>query len=329
VDGKRLRRAVRAAMAASVLRPARLLPEGAAYRLAPFFGRWALHTDPGHKTVLENIRLAFGEEMQPPRRREIAAGFYAHLFLMYWEAVRLRRWSAQEVLRRSELAGEEHLRAALARGKGVLMMTGHMGNWELGGVALAALGYPVSVMYREREPIGIHDYVLRTRAEHGVENVGESDLRRCLSVLKEGRIMVLLVDGRALKQSRACVPFFGRPAFCPTGPARLALKTGASVLFAGTWRTGPGRFRTELSPELPPVRTGTPEHEVWLNSAHYQGLIEREIRRRPEQQWLWYRRKWRLDGEEPGPLYEELSPKLNELFGFGENHARSRRSKGG
>lgn len=178
------------------------------------------------------------------------------------------------------IQGLEHLEAALARGRGVLFATGHLGNWELSAFAFALLNRPISIVVRPLDNPRIDAFVEKTRALSGNKSIGKRDyVRGILQALSKNQMVGVLVDQH--DQDGVPILFFGRPAMTSTGIARFAAKTGAAVVpgFA-LWSSEEQKYILRFFPALEPD----------TQAIHHQ--IESVIREYPDQ-WLWIHRRWK------------------------------------
>jgi len=192
-----------------------------------------------------------------------------------------------------EFRGEENLRAAISTGKGVIFVTGHIGNWELMGHAVAAR-YNLSVIAAPIEPEQVNNMIVDLRAGMGVKTIlrgrpGAS--RELVRVFKENRIMGILIDQDTDVES-TFVDFMGRPAWTPTAAASMALKFGAPVIFGYVHRDRNNRHTMTVEGPLKLVRTDNSEKDIIANTAMLTKMIESAIRKNPAQ-WVWMHRRWR------------------------------------
>ncbi len=192
-----------------------------------------------------------------------------------------------------ELRGEDNLRAAIGIGKGVIYVTGHIGNWELMGHAVASR-YNLSVIAAPIEPEQVNNMIVELRAGMGVKTIlrgrpGAS--RELVRVFKENRIIGILIDQDTDVES-AFVDFMGRPAWTPTAAASMAIKFDAPVIFGYVQRGGDNRHTMTVEGPLELVRTGDREKDIIANTAMLTKMIENAIRKNPEQ-WVWMHRRWR------------------------------------
>jgi KDO2-lipid IV(A) lauroyltransferase len=192
-----------------------------------------------------------------------------------------------------DVQGEENLRAALSRGKGVVYVTGHIGNWELMGHVVAVKS-TLSVIAVPIEPEQVNDMIVFLRARMGVRTIlrgrpGAS--RELIRVFKENRILGILIDQDTDVES-AFVDFMGRPAWTPTAAASMAVKFGAPVIFGFIHRNADNRHSITIEGPLELIRTGDDEKDVIANTALFTKKLEDCIMRNPEQ-WVWMHRRWR------------------------------------
>jgi Kdo2-lipid IVA lauroyltransferase/acyltransferase len=231
--------------------------------------------------------LAEGEVLRTARAS------YEHLGRTSIEAALLARYSPAQVRAMFEgIDNGEALTEALAEGKGVLFVSGHLGNWELGGAFVAASGVPIEAVARGMENPLFDDYITRTREHLGMTVIHDADaVRRVPRAMREGKAIAMLVDQGAAGLASSWVPFFGRYAKTPRGPAVFALRLGAPVVFATALRQPSGKYVMHY--ERIPVRpTGDREADVDRIVADYTATLERWIRRAPEQ-YFWHHRRWK------------------------------------
>ena len=189
--------------------------------------------------------------------------------------------------------GLENLQRALDEGKGVVYVTGHIGNWEFMADAVAAL-YPVSVVAAPIEPEPVNDLIVGLRARMGVRTILRSRpgaSRELIRVFRENRILGILIDQDTDVES-VFVEFMGRPAWTPSAAAQMAIKFGAPVIFGYTQRGKDNRHTVVLEGPLSLIRTGNIENDITSNTALFTKKIENVILQHPEQ-WVWMHRRWR------------------------------------
>ncbi len=255
--------------------------------------------------VVERHLAAAFPDMPPHERQRTARAAYESLGRTSIETAVLSGTPRDRLLNMvAETEGWELLEQALAHGKGVILATGHLGNWELGGAYIAARGVPVSAITRRMANPLFDAYLRRTRAAMDVEVIHDAvAVRRVPRALSEGRLIAFLCDQDGIGLASTFVPFFGRPARTPRGPGVFALRLGTPVLFAACLRRPDGRYRIVF--DTVPVRiTGQREHDVDTIVASFTARLEAEVRRTPGQ-YFWHHRRWKRQPPETPPHLRE------------------------
>ncbi len=249
----------------------------------------------------EHLAVAF-PELGAPERERLLRATARHIGLNLAEVVWLWRASSDQVAGLVPLAGDEHLSAARTAGRGAVLVTAHCGNWELLNARLGVGGIPMSIAVREVYDSRLHEIATALRARFGAEVVarGPGAGRALARALLANRVTGLLIDQDIRDVPGAFVPFFGRPAWTPTGAATLAVRLGVPVVPAFIHRQPDGRHRAEVHPPLPDPGGPSDERVVALTAAA-TAAIEAQIRAHPEQ-WVWMHRRWRT--EPPGKSEE-------------------------
>ncbi len=284
------------------------LPERAGHRLGEAIGTAMRLISPRHwGIVMANLRLAFGCERTEQELAAIARACYRHLGKCLMEFIRLPAMNADEIRRVAEFRGREHLDAALARGRGVILLTAHLGNWEMVGARIAADGYPLNVIARAQRDDRLTDYVRKTREVAGMRVLHrEVAVGRSLRALRRNELVGILLDQNA-GQDGVFVDFFGRLASTAPGAAAFALQTDAAVLPTFGWRISDNSHIVQIGPPLSLLRTGDRDQDLLLNTARYTKVIETAIRVHPEQ-WFWLHKRWKSRPPSTCPAGPEQSP---------------------
>ena len=241
--------------------------------------------------ALDNLSRAFPE--RPAAEREsIARDSYRHLGSSLFNTFAGLRLSREELCERITIEGFEHLIDAEAMGRGVILLSAHLGTWEVAAWALALSGRPVHVIGRPADNPHLDREMRRIREHWGNQMiVKRGAARSSIRVLRKGGYLALLVDQHAGTKSAVRLPFFGRPAWTSTLPARLSVKSGAPVVPGYGYLEPGGRYRmTVREPIVPPDR---PDGDALVElTKRYVDAGEREIRLRPGE-WMWMHRRWR------------------------------------
>jgi KDO2-lipid IV(A) lauroyltransferase len=283
-----------------------LLPWRVAAGVGAALGRLGFAPFGIRRDVVERQIAACFPDMAPERVRAVARASYASLGRTTLEAALVPRLGRKGVLALfAGVEGWEHLEAARARGRGVIVVTGHLGNWEIGGSYVAARGVPIDAIARRQENPLFDGFLTRTRQRLGMQVVFDADaVRRTPRALtKENRVVAFLFDQGALGLASTFVPFFGRPAKTPRGPAVFALRLGTPIVFGVAIRQPDGRFVLSFEP-VPVDETGDRERDVDAIVAAYTAVLERWVARHPEQ-YFWQHRRWKHQPPDTPPHLRE------------------------
>jgi KDO2-lipid IV(A) lauroyltransferase len=184
--------------------------------------------------------------------------------------------------------------AAKARGKGVLVLTGHLGAWELSSFYHSLMGYPMGMVIRRLDNRRLDEYVNAIRCLHGNRILSKDDFARgLLTAMRTGQTVGILMDTNMTPPQGVFVDFFGKQACAASGLARVALKTGAAVLPGFMlWEAAEKRYVLHFGPELVFERTEDDEADILAATQQCTKVIESWIRHYPDQ-WLWIHRRWK------------------------------------
>lgn len=192
------------------------------------------------------------------------------------------------------IAGLHHLDAVLSMGKGCIGITGHIGSWELLAIALAAKGYTVNAVARDLRDPRLHRLVASMRGQSGLRIIARGrETREILRALTRNEIVGMLID-QDTKVDGVFIDFFGVPAYTPTGPVTLALKTGAPIVPAAIRREVDETHTLLIGEPIPLATTGDKEQDLIINTGRCSQAIEQFIRETPEQ-WVWFHQRWRTE----------------------------------
>lgn len=269
------------------------LPEGAAQVVGAVLG-WLTGSvlRIRRSDVDAHLAMAFPDS-DPDWRRRVARDCYVHLGREGVAMFRMASLDRQAVVERTEVVGLEAVEAAVRDGTGALVVTGHVGNWEIGAAALAARGLPFDVVAKGMANEDFERDLIAARERLGlrVVDMGRAS-REVFRSLKAGHLVGLVADQNA-RAHGVFVPFFGRPASTARGPALFALRTGAPI-FLGLSLRLPGRrmrYRVTLRP-LPVQPTGNLETDIANVTAAHTAALEEAVRAVPEQ-YFWQHRRWK------------------------------------
>jgi KDO2-lipid IV(A) lauroyltransferase len=242
--------------------------------------------------VERQVRAAF-PGLDETAVRRIARASYESLGRTTIETALLPAYSREQVLAMFErVDGWDVVERGMARGKGILFVSGHLGNWELGGSLVAARGVPLEAVTRRMQNPLFDRYITETRRRIGMNVIPDAEaVKRVPRAMRENHAVAFLVDQGAVGLASTWVPFFGRYAKTPRGPAVFALRLDAPVVFGAALRQPSGRYVMHFEDVLV-ERTGDRETDVDRIVAAYTNTLERWIRRAPEQ-YFWHHRRWK------------------------------------
>ena len=274
----------------ALLQAFRAIPFGASLALGRALGRLLALLDRSHlRLAREQLAAALG-----PEASALAPAVYGHLGMCVAELARVEgRARRGEVGAWIGIEGLEHVHAALAKGRGLAIVSGHLGNWELGAVAMASAGIPLSIVARPLDNPGLDERLLAIRRAGGSEVLSKRNaLRAVREVLARGRALAILIDQDA-REHGVFVPFFGRDASTIPSIAAVCLRAEAPMVVCAMRRHGGFRTHTlTFEPVESPSPTGDSKEDVRALTALLTGRIEARIRQAPEQ-WLWMHRRWK------------------------------------
>jgi KDO2-lipid IV(A) lauroyltransferase len=262
-------------------------------RLGAAIGRFGYRPLGIRRAVVERqVRAAFPGLADAAALR-IALESYAHLGRTTIETALTPGYSPAEILGLFEGEdGWDIVERARAGGRGILFVSGHLGNWELGGSFIASRGMPLEAVTRRMQNPLFDAYITETRRQIGMAVIHDADaVRRVPRATREGHGVAMLVDQGAVGLASTWVPFFGRYAKTPRGPAVFALRLQAPLVFAVAIRQPSGRYVMHFE-EIPVHPTGDREVDVERIVRDYTATLERWIRRYPEQ-YFWHHRRWK------------------------------------
>ena len=286
----------------------RLLPAVIARGLGAALGLAFYLIDAPHRRVaMANLMQCFPART-PGERRRIARRMFQHFGVLLMELLRFSGLSPQAMRRKVEIEGEEIVRAAYAKGRGVLFFTGHFGFWEMHAIVHALVFEPIGVLARPLDNPGLHDLLESLRQRTGNTVIyREGAVRKVLRTLAEGHGVAMLIDQHMHSPDAIWVQFFQRPAATTSTLAALALRTGAPVVPVFAVPLPRGRFKLIYDRPVEPPDADAPD-AVRLFTQRCTDVLEMYVRRRPEL-WLWMHRRWR---DAPVPETRGMFPAVRD-----------------
>ncbi len=263
---------------------------GSAVRLGAGLGLFAYALSRRYRRIAsQNLQRAF-PEWSPSQVRATAKRVFRNFGVSLAEFMKAPTMSREEIEKRLQVVGLEHLDGAWAKGKGVLLITGHFGNWELMARYLCMLGYPIWVIARHTEDPATTDIITMVRERSGYRVImRDQAVRPVLKALRANEIVGILPDQNA---GDVFIEFFGQKAGSVAGPAVFHLRTGAPLVPLFNVRLPGDYHRVEILPPMEFESTGDTQADSERIMQALNDVLEEYVRRYPDQ-WLWLHDRWK------------------------------------
>ena len=278
----------------------RLTPDWLVRAMGTLLGLTFYVVDGAHRRIAErNLGTAFPLR-SPSERRAIARAAFAHFGRILLELLKFSTMSPEEMLERVEFEGDDRARAAYAQGRGVLLVTGHFGFWELHGLVHALHFEPIGVLARALDNPHLNAALEQIRGRTGNTVIyRQGTIRRVMRMLDADHGVAILIDQHIIGRDAIYVDFFQQPAATTSAMAAIALRTGAVVVPVFALPIGHGRYRMIYEHPVEPPRerddrseTGSESDRIRDFTQRCTDVLEMYVRRYPHF-WLWMHRRWR------------------------------------
>ncbi len=275
----------------------RFLPPRSLVFIAKILGITAYYLIKKYRNrVLSNLSLAFGAEKNPEEIAKLAKEVFFNFALMPLETILTAAAPSSQLIKKIKITGREYLDAALAKRKGVIALGSHLGAFTILGTRLAMEGYPFNII------INVENFPkIWKRLEYYQRKLGQkpvppkpvsASIKKSLNCLRRNEILYLIADEQQI-MGGVPVPFFGRPAYTPSGPAIFSLRTGAPILPMFIVREKGIPQTLFIGSPIEMELTSDQKKDVELLTAKFTKAIEDSIRQYPSQ-WPWLNRRWKL-----------------------------------
>ena len=243
--------------------------------------------------AFENLHLAFGKEKSEEELLAIARRTFENLGMMAVEFFRIPEMDVETFKKRVKIEGLEEALKLLGKGKGMLLLLSHFGNWEMMGIMSKLIGDSIMVLAKPmKKNKRVDQFITGIRNSAGLEVVSSIKASRTvMKALSRNRVVGILIDQRAKRSEGIWADFFGKEAPTTPGLAVLAMKTGAPVVPVFMVRNGFKQHRLVIQEPLQLVHTGDIKKDVEANTQLFNHTLESMIRRYPDQ-WFWVHRRW-------------------------------------
>ncbi|PZR98837.1 MAG: hypothetical protein DLM69_08140 [Candidatus Chloroheliales bacterium] len=274
-------------------RMTRIMPPWLAYPLCRLVGLLLyIFNRKAQAAVRSNMRHVVGPAASERLIGRLAQGVFVNNIKNYYDMLRLPQLDHADIRRIVEVRGVDYALDALKQGKGLIMISAHLGNFNIIVQAANALGTRLSLLAEPIEPPELYEYITDLRESQGVKliSVGGPALRQAFRALKGGEVLGIAAD-RDVTNSGEVMPFFGQPVSMPTGAIQIAQRTGAPVIPVHIYRQSDNRSVAELYPPLDLVHSDNPAHDAAINQRKLVTTLERFIAATPDQ-WIILQPLW-------------------------------------
>lgn len=276
------------------------LPVRVSYAIAVFLADiFFVMSAKDRRVIIKNTRIVCGA--LPEREvirisREVLRNFAKYLVDFF----RFERIDDEYIKKMLEIKGREHIDAAIEGGRGAILLSAHIGNWELGGALIAALGYDISVVALPHSHRGINDFFRRQRGLVKMKAIEiGSALKGCYTALKNNGLLALLGDRDFTKNGQEAV-FFGQKVSLPVGPAALSRRMGSAIVPCFLVRNPDDRFTMHVEKPIYPDPSLGEEDDTGRLMGACAGIIESYVKRFPTQ-WYVFKDIWNGNGKDLRP----------------------------
>ena len=268
-------------------------------KMSDFLGGMLFCVDRKHRGIaMGNLTHAFGFQKQPQEIKKIARQVFINMMQIVFEIAWSLQLNESHFSEHFKIEGYQHIKNAYEKGKGVLALSAHFGNWELLAIIAAMIRFPLNIVVRPLDFKPLDHFIFNLRTRYGGKIIPKQrSIRTIIRCLNRGEMVALLMDQNVDWYEGVFVDFMGHRACTNKGLALLALKTGAPVVPVFLIREKKG-FRAEFGPEITTLKTGDRQKDIEVNTREYNRVIENVIRRYPEQ-WFWIHQRWKTKPYQP------------------------------
>lgn len=271
---------------------ATILPLKAAYSLAKrISGLQYFFANNDRKSVSQNLGIILKKD--PKECQELALKTFRNFGLYLVDFFRMQKLTIEDIKKRVIVEGIENIDNVLKSGRGAIILTCHIGNWEMGGVTMAMMGYDISAVALNHRYKNINDFFIKQREEKGLKVIPLNHvMKSCISALRRNGLLALAGD-RDFTNNGIIVDFFGMPTSIPKGPAMFSLKTNSPIVPGFFVRKDTFSYKLIFtSPIELKEEPGVSQDEIIRKGTErFVSVMEKYIRMHPEQ-WLVFRRFW-------------------------------------
>jgi lauroyl/myristoyl acyltransferase len=267
------------------------LPLKAAYRVAIFLSDvHYLFAYKDRRSVMANLKAIFPDK-DDKELKKLRLAMFRNFAKYLVDFLRFEKLSKENLDDYMHIEGVNHIEQALKKGKGAIILSAHIGNWEMGGVGMALAGYSIGAVALPHRHKAVDDFFNSQREGKGIKviPVGKA-VRECLTLLKENKVLALLGD-RGFGEKGMVVDFFGKPTALPKGPAAISLKSGAALVPGFVYRNKDDSCTLKFEKAIEFNPSGKKDPDIKALIVKYKSVIEECIRKYPDQ-WFMFPMFW-------------------------------------
>ncbi len=258
-----------------------------------------------YPVIKNHLEIAFGETLSPGEIKSLVNKIYLHLSLTLIEILQLPGANLPLLAERVKIKGFEHIESALKQKKGVLILTGHIGNWELAGIALSNKGLKISAIGKDMKSKIGNTMIKLIRDDNGIKTIAKKkSMKNILKSLRNNDVVVVMLDQNMTGKDGIFVDFFGYKANTMTSLAIIAERTGAQIVSGYIRRTDDCHHHECILEELIELKFESDDKNLNIlnNTQILTHKLESIIKKQPDQ-WIWIHKRWRTR-----PIEENHSP---------------------
>ncbi len=293
----------------------KILPRQIALKAGEYMAVMPYYLSSRHRKItLDNLMIAYGNDKNELERKKIAKASFKNLGRVMAEFSRMPSYNKGFIDKIIEIEDWDNFENAIKKGKGIVFLTGHLGNWELMAYSQSLRGYPSNIIARPLDNPVVERFVQKQRSAAGNKVIAKkSALKDIIQCLRNKEYVGILLDQNVAQQEGIFVDFFGKTACTSFGLAMLALKTDITIIPVFLVYTGHGRYKQLIGKEIEIQKTGDFEYDIAYNTALFTKVIESYIRLYPEQ-WFWAHRRWKTQPKEM--KWKERNIKIRRFEGI-------------
>ncbi|MFC1816247.1 lysophospholipid acyltransferase family protein [Thermodesulfobacteriota bacterium] len=272
------------------------IPRRQFVRLSVPLGKIWYGLDHYHRRIAyENMLTAYGHELKSVKIKQMVRANFVQLVRVILEIPSLLKLNKNNIETYVEFRGQHHLEQALSRGSGIIILTAHLGNWELMALVVSLkFGVPFNIMARPLDFLPMDRVITEIRSRTGNQVIDkDKSAGEVSSLLRKNQLVAILLDQNSSWYEGVYVPFFGKTACTNKGLAMFAMRYKTTVIPVFNVREKDGRYRIIFNPPVDLVRSGNVSGDIIENTARFNQIIETHIRMAPDN-WLWVHRRWRI-----------------------------------